>query len=214
MEVNKMNFRNIVATKENEAPAKRTVKKKTKGYFNSLEYELISGLVLQQYAKDDAIQFDLLLAIPAEDRIPALAKAFGNKRMHQLLVMIIKAFVYALPIPKYKKLTDTKISVCACDILLAAEEDQLSMEDIIIFFESARKGKYGTLNSLLHHAQIMSMLQTYRQDRHRVYQQIMEKKEAQLKQIGPLERTCSEPKKIGDLFNGATVIDMTQKMSG
>jgi hypothetical protein len=209
-----MNLRNIVAVQPAKGTPKAPAKRATKQYVNTLEYELITNLVQQQYIKEGAINFPLLLSIPLQDRIPALVQEFGIKRMYNLLLMIVRAFCFSLPIPKTKKLNDTRMSVCACDLILTAQEDQLSLEDIILFFERAKAGKYGPIKSLLTHYQIMSMLEKYRAERHEAYIKIKEEKDKELKAMGPKERTCEEPKHIGEILKQATIFDMNKRMSG
>ncbi len=200
----------VKGTGSPKTPAKRA----SKQYVNTLEYELITNLVQQQYSKDGEINFPLLLSIPLQDRIPALVQEFGVKRMYHLLLMIIRAFCYSLPIPKTKKLNDTRMSVCACDIILTAQEDQLSLEDIILFFERAKAGKYGTIKSLLSHYQVMSMLDQYRAERHEAFMKIKGEKDAAMKTLGPAERTCEEPKQIGEILKQASIFDMNKRKSG
>lgn len=211
-----MNLRNMVAvqsakgTGSPKPPAKRAPKQ----YVNTLEYELITNLVQQQYSKDGEVNFPLLLSIPLQDRIPALVQEFGVKRMYNLLLMIVKAFTFSLPIPKTKKLNDTRMSVCACDLILTAQEDQLSLEDIILFFERAKAGKYGPIKSLLSHYQIMSLLDQYRSERHEAFMKIKVEKDAELKTLGPTERSCEGPKQIGEIMKQATIFDMNKRKSG
>jgi hypothetical protein len=193
---------------------KASAKRAPKQYVNTLEYELITNLVQQQYSKDGEINFPLLLSIPLQDRIPALVQEFGIKRMYHLLLMIVRAFSYSLPIPKTKKLNDTRMSVCACDLILTAQEDQLSLEDIILFFEKAKAGKYGPIKSLLSHYQVMSLLDKYRAERHEAFMKIKGEKDAEMKTLGPEERTCEEPKQIGEILKQATIFDLNKRKSG
>jgi hypothetical protein len=203
------------AVQEKQSAVKKPKAKRSYHKFmNSLEYDLISGLIVQQYQKDGEVRFDKLLSIAIEDRIPGLIEENGNKRIYQLLVMMVRAFCFALPLPKTKKLSETKMSVLACDIMLSSYEDQLSLEDVILFFERARQEKYGKIKSLYHHQQVMNMLEQYRQARHEAYIKLKQEKENELKTLGPSGRTCEEPKIIGDLFSQASVIDLNKKMSG
>jgi hypothetical protein len=172
-----------------------------KRYVRSLEYEVLANLTLQNFQKEDQVDFAQLLSIPVENRIPALVEEYGKKRMHRLIMLILREFVYNIPLPKSKKLTDTMISVCACDLMLAAYEDQLGLEDLIIFFERAKQGKYGPFRKMLTHFSIMEKLEQYRQERYAVYVQIKEKKEAELKELGPKERISPEPTAIKKLFD-------------
>ncbi|MBD0297438.1 MAG: hypothetical protein ICV84_19980 [Flavisolibacter sp.] len=210
-----MNFKDNIAILEASTTKPAKKKSNTKRFTKSLEYELIANLIMHQYQQGDVINYDLLLSIPIEDRIPGLIEEFGVKRTHRLLVMILKEFNNSLYITKSKKLTDTKISVCACDMMIAAHEDQLALEDIILFLERAKQGKYGAIKNLVRHQQLMDLLEKYRQARHEAYMQAKQEKEHQLKALGPVERIANDPMAIGDLLQQTPVIDISnQRMSG
>ena len=177
-----------------------------KRFVRSLEYEVLASLTLQNFQKEnEEVDYEKLLSIPTNNRIPGLLTEYGKKRMHKLIKMILSEFCYAVPLPKSKKLTDTKISVCACDLMIAAFEDHLSLEDFILFFERAKQGKYGPFKKLLTHYSIMEKLEQYRQQRYEVYIKIKAAKEAELKTQGPSQRISPEPTSIKNLFDDPNV---------
>ena len=169
----------------------------------SLEYEVIANLALQQYAKKNTADFEHLLSIPLQERIPGLIGEYGLKRMHKLIKLLLQEFCYSIALPKSKKLTETKIAVCACDLILAAEEDQLSLEDLIVFFELTKAGIYGKFKGMLTHFGIMQKLEAFRQQRYETYIQLKERKEAKQKALGPAERISPQPTAIKHLFDQA-----------
>ncbi len=179
------------------------IKKSRKRFMRSLEYEVIANLALQQYVKEDKADFELLLSIPLQERIPGLVAEYGLKRMHKLVKLILQEFCYSVALPKSKKLTETKTSVCACDLILAAEEDQLSLEDLIVFFELAKAGKYGKFKGMLTHYSIMQKLEEFRQQRFDAYVRAKAQKEAEQKSLGPAERISPEPTAIKHLFDNS-----------
>lgn len=181
-------------------------RKSRKRFTRSLEYELIASLTLQQYAKDDVPNFQGLLSLPLRERIPGLANEYGLKRMHRLIKTILNEFCYAIALPKSKKLTETKISVAACDLILAAEEDQLSMEDLIVFFELAKKGVYGKFKTLLTHYSLMEKLEQYRQQRYEAYSKLKDQRETEVRLLGPAERISPQPTPIKQLFEEGKII--------
>lgn len=181
-------------------------KKSRKRFTRSLEYELIASLALQQYSTANGANFEALLSIPLSERIPSLVSEYGLKRMHRLIKLILNEFCYSITLPKSKKLTETKIAAVACDMILVADEDQLSMEDLIMFFELAKNGKYGKFKSLLTHYAIMEKLEQFRQERYETYVRIKEQKEAEVRLLGPTERISPEPTPIKKLFEDGKVI--------
>lgn len=204
---------NIIAF--DDPQEKTTTSKRPAKITHSLEYEIIANLVLQQYEKEGAVRFDLLYNILPSDRIPALTGEYGKKRMYRLIVTLLREFCISIPLPKTKKLNDTRINVCACDLMISAEEEELSMEDLILFFERTKKGKYGPVKKNLTHQIIKEKLDMYLLERSNAFAKFIEEKNAILKALGPTERTCDEPKQIGEILKQqASVIEMNRKMSG
>jgi hypothetical protein len=199
----KMTHNNIIISLEE-------AKKSRKRFTRSLEYELIAGLAVKQYSTADEVNFEALLSIPLTERIPALTREYGLKRMHRLVKMMLIEFCYSVALPKSKTLTETKTSVVACDLILVADEDQFSMEDLVVFFELSKNGKYGKFKNLLTHYSIMEKLEQYRQERYESYIRIKEKKEAEVRLLGPAERISPEPTPIKQLFEEAKVIPFQQ----
>jgi len=175
-------------------------RKSKKRFVRSLEYEVIANLALQQYVKKGKADFERLLSIPLKERIPGLLSDYGLKRMHRLLKLLLQEFCYGIALPKSKKLSETKIAACACDLILAAEEDQLSLEDLIVFFELAKTEKYGKFKGLVTHYSIMQKLEDFRQERFEAYLDIKQQKAAEQKALGPVERVSPEPTAIKHLF--------------
>lgn len=206
-----MKNENTIIPIEGQVPELRATTGKR--YIRSLEYEVIANLALKQFVRDDRIDFTGLLSIPLTERIPGLIKEYGLKRAHRLMKMVLQEFCYSIPLPKSAKLSDTKIAACACDLILAAYEDQLSLEDLIVFFERAKEGKYGKFKGTLTHFSIMQKLEQYRMDRSAAYHSLQEAQAAQYKKENMLPR-IGEAKSIGEIMQQADVIPMTQRKSG
>ena len=184
-----------------------------KRYIRSLEYEVIANLALKQFVAGDKILFEGLLSIPLKERIPGLINEYGLKRAHRLLKLVLQEFCYSIPLPKSAKLSETKISVCACDLILAAYEDQLSLEDIIVFFEQAREGRWGKFKGVLTHFSIMQKLEQYRLERSAVYHQLKDEQEASYKKMDDIPR-IGDTKSIGEIMQQAEIISMVKRKSG
>ena len=185
-----------------------------KRYIRSLEYEVIANLAMKQFvADDDTIRYEALLSVPLAERITGLINDYGLKRAHRLLKMVLQEFCYNIPLPKSARLSDTKIAACACDLILAAHEDQLSLEDLVVFFELAKKGKYGKFRGTLTHFGIMQKLEQFRLDRSAVYYKLKEEQEAERKKMNELPR-IGDTRSIGEILQQAAIIPMTQRKSG
>lgn len=184
-----------------------------KRYVRSLEYEVIANLALKQYVEGDQVRFDGLLSIPLAERIPGLVKEYGIKRAQRLIKMVLQEFCFSIPLPKSAKLSDTKIAACACDLVLAAYEDQLSLEDLIVFLERAKEGRYGRFKGTLTHSGIMQKLEQYRLDRSAVYYRLKDEQEAELKKMAELPR-IGDTRSIGEIMQQAEIINMAKRKSG
>jgi hypothetical protein len=184
-----------------------------KRYVRSLEYEVIANLALKQYLDNDQVNFDGLLSIPLSERIPGLIKEYGLKRAHRLIKLVLQEFCYSIPLPKSAKLSDTKIAACACDLILAAHEDQLSLEDLVVFFERAKEGKYGKFKGVVTHFSIMQKLEQYRLERSEVYFKLKKEQETALRRMNDIPR-IGEAKSIGEIMQQAEIINMAKRKSG
>lgn len=206
----KMNNLNIIPI-EGQMPELKAATGKR--YYRSLEYEVIANLALKQFVDGDKILFEGLLSIPLMERIPGLISEYGLKRAHRLIKLVLQEFCYNIPLPKSAKLSDTKISACACDLILAAYEDQLSLEDLIVFFEQAKLGKYGKFKGVLTHFSIMQKLEQFRLERSVVYYRLKDEQEAVYKKMTDLPR-IGDTKAIGEIMQHAEIIDMNKRKSG
>ena len=205
-----MNYIDSIINMEGQAPVMK--KAPGKRFVRSLEYEVISNLATKQFLQGDKILFERLLSIPLTERIPALINDYGLQRAHRLIKLVLQEFCYGVPLPKSAKLSETKIAACACDLILSAYEDQLSLEDLIIFFERAKAGKYGKFKGMVTHFSIMQKLDQYRLERSAAYHKLKEEQEEQYKKMNELPRR-GEVKSIGEIMQ-AEVIHMNKRMSG
>jgi|GEM_PF-1014543 len=212
--IKKINYKSSGKAAQPPADKPKAKRTSTRLFTSTVEYTMIANLVTQQYQQEDRVKYEALLAIPLEDRIPGLIQKYGNKTMHKLLVMVLKEFIAATMLPRYKKPTDTRVSVLACEIMLTSYEDYLSLEDVILFLQRVKAGKLGAIKNLADTAVITQLLERYRQSRHQAYVALKTQNEVELKQLGPVARIAKEPTQINDLFSQAVVVDMTKKMSG
>ncbi|RYZ23953.1 MAG: hypothetical protein EOO16_03060 [Chitinophagaceae bacterium] len=214
--IRKINYKNTASpSAENGAKPGAAKKRAPSRLFTStVEYTLIANLVLQQYQQGHEVLWEKVLSLPVEDRIPGLMERYGKKTMHKLLLMILKEFVGQMNLAANKRPTETRVSVAVCELMLTAGEDFLGIEDIILFLQRARAGYYGPIKTLVNMNLLLVQLERYRQERHEAYMKLKDKREAEYKQLGPVERSAPQPTLLGDLFNQALIVDMNKKMSG
>ncbi|RYZ15825.1 MAG: hypothetical protein EOO16_26840 [Chitinophagaceae bacterium] len=210
--IRKINYKNTPNPAPDGKP--KAARASSRNYTATVEYGLMAGLVQQQYQLAHEVQWDKLLALPVEDRIPGLITRYGKKTAHRLLLMMLREFIATMNLPAYKRPTETRVSVAACEIMISAHEDYLGLEDIILFLQRARAGYYGPIKTLVNMQLLLQLLDKYRQERHSAYLKLKDQQQAQYKQLGPVERAAPQPTLLGDLFNQALLVDMTKKMSG
>jgi hypothetical protein len=109
--------------------------------------------------------FPTLLAIP--DRIPNLVSAYGFPKIHQVVIALLTDYVTSLNV--VRNMNATQIVQCAAAIVRDAESDFLAVEDLVVFFEGAKTGKYGRILDHVDTAVIFEMLEKYREQRHQEY---------------------------------------------
>lgn len=175
---------------------------------NTLEYGIIANLVVQNYQQEGAVKYEALLSIPLGERLPGLMESYGKKTVHRLLVMILKEFNNKLLLPKAKKLTETKISIAACELMLTSYEDQLSLEDVILFLQRAKAGLYGPIKNLVLPSVLFDKFEMYRQARHDVFVEMKKARDAEYKAMGAVPRSSVEPTAIGDLLQQSFIFDV------
>lgn len=96
-----------------------------------------------------------------------------------------------------------QIIECANDMVMTTEEDQLSIEDFVLFFKGAKEGKYGKILDRMDQQTVFALLEEYRQERHRQYLRIKEEKHLALKATGSTERT-NNPDPLSESLHNLT----------
>jgi len=95
-----------------------------------------------------------------------------------------------------------------------ASEDQLSVEDLAVFFQGAITGKYGRILDRMDQQILFELLENYRQERHISYSNYQEERHAQLKSLGPIDRECDDQKEIKELFRQANIDYLKTNING
>lgn len=157
---------------------------------------------LQQYQeKSGLVKFEALLSIPLKDRLPGLVAQYGDKKVHAVLVIMLTEFVQSFNVGK--TMDAAQIIACAYELIMSAEEDQFSIEDLALFFQKAKRGDYGKSYDRIDQPVIFEWFEQHRQARYEAFVNIKNEKAAQHKALGPSERTVQRnelAEKMGDLM--------------
>lgn len=134
-----------------------------------------------------SVQFDKILSISLHGRIPNLTHVYGFENIHKLVGAMLTAFNESLNL--IRPMSPDQIFDCSHDLVMTTQEDQLSVEDFVLFFKGAKEGKYGRILDRLDSQTIFAMLEEYREQRHQQYMRIKESLHVNQKGMGPQDRT-------------------------
>lgn len=166
---------------------------------------------LQQYIQRSAVQFDKVLAIPPESRIPNLTHVYGFEAVHKILAVLLTKFNNSLNL--VRPMSADQVRDCSFEMVMTTEEDFLSIEDYMLFFKGAKEGKYGRILDRMDHQTVFALLEEYRQERHRKLLAIREAEHAQHKAQGPSERVCATNELETSFYNIASRLqEMKEKL--
>ena len=181
---------------------------------NLLQYDDIAAKVAQQFISGGTIQFESLLSIPLEERIPALIKEYDLARMHLLVYTILHEGIIALSAGVPKKKLELISRTLASHIIASAESDFLSIEDIIVFLHRLLSTAGADTNLLNNKESLPLLLEAYRKERHGAYLKWSTAREQSFKSLGPTARTAGNPTPMNELLTGGLLVNMSWKMSG
>lgn len=180
---------------ENQQLVKSQVNQSTRLLLNIIHKGIKSGgkgilAVTRNHCEDlkinGDINFKAVLSIPSKDRMPGLVQIYGFKSVHVIVTALVRSFSDSYNL--VRPMDNSQIVDCAATIVNSAIEDYLSIEDLVLFFDNAKRGIYGRVLDHMDEPLILEMLETYRQIRHTNYIKIKDSEHSQLKGMGTAER--------------------------
>lgn len=114
--------------------------------------------------ENGAVNFNQLLRIPSNDRLPSLIQKEGLERVHKLLGSAIHLAMESLNLKD--GLTANQTFDLVDNIIDSSTEDFLGIEDVILFLQKLVRGEAGKLYKHIDIATFMEMFEKYRQERH------------------------------------------------
>ena len=140
------------------------------------------------YSEGNRPNFTELLKV--KDRLPELSKVVGVANMGKILMAEITKFVQCYTV--VRPMNADQIAECAFALISSSEEDYLSLQDLILFFDGAKQGKYGRVLDHIDQHVIFEMLEVYREERHQRYMNIKDEKDTQHKSAGFNDRSSDD----------------------
>lgn len=128
--------------------------------------------------------------VPVSERLPALTKTYGAEKISGILsIAITKALNnFNLRVG----MNPEQIMQLAYSLIDEAEQDQLAIQDILLFLDGMVKYKYGKVYDRMDMPTFFEMLEKYREERHQAYMNGKDEAHAQFKAMGNSNRTSQE----------------------
>lgn len=169
---------------ENQIQQKQTTDLVEKEYKPNLLNALKSGnkheinLSLKEYKHENGIvKFESLFAIPSENRLPNLPT---NEVLPILTVGLTLAFE---SMNLVRGVSDNQLIDLAETILESSSEDNLSLEDVMLFLQKLTRGEYGKLYESMDIPKFMEFFEKYREDRFQAIKTLREEQDVQNKAL-------------------------------
>lgn len=170
-----------------------------------------ANLILRRYKlQNGAVNYPMIFNINSGERIPQLAK----QDFRRINMLIIGALTVAFEAMNLKRgMNEMQILDLAEAIIDTSSEDNLSLEDIMLFLQNMVRGKYEMSYESLDIPKFMKLFEIYRQERHSAMLEIRENQHLQFKGLGSAERSAKEDSLSEHFANfGGTLNTLRQNM--
>lgn len=167
------------------------------------------NLHLSEFKERGVVCYNKVLAIPLTDRIPALVATREGRG--QVLTALSASLKSALSnINVRVGLNEEQIVELADRIIDQSFEDQLSIEDVLLFLQKLLVGDCGRVNDRLDITVFFERFEVYRQERYEKVMTHREEQNSQYKILGKDDR--KRPIEKDHNIDGATFLDLMQTM--
>lgn len=141
------------------------------------------NLCLRDYKESNGvIKYPSLFAIPNESRIVEMAKQDYANTATLLTVGLTLAFE---SMNLARPMNANQIADLAEMIIETSNEDNLAMEDVLLFLQRLTFGDYGKLYESMDIPKFMEMFEKYREERFQAFRQMQDEEAAQHKAAMP-----------------------------
>ena len=142
---------------------------------------------LSKFKERGVVSFPMVLSIASKDRIPALAKTEeGRFEVLTALTASIKSAFSNINLRV--GLNEDQMIELADAIIDQSGEDNLSLEDVLLFLQKLLVGDAGKIYDRMDIPTFFEKFELYRQDRHKATLRIREEQQVQYKALGNPER--------------------------
>jgi len=142
---------------------------------------------LSAFKERGIVSFQKVLSVPAAERIPALCKTQEGRG--DVLIALTASLKSAFNnINLRVGLNEDQLIDLADAIIDQSSEDNLSLEDVLLFLQKLLIGDAGKIYDRMDIPTFFELFESYRQDRHEAVVRIREEQQSQHKAFGNPER--------------------------
>lgn len=146
---------------------------------------------LRLFKNNGTVLYDKSLQIPSSERIPALTRSEeGYKQVYTVLVAYLQQSLVNLNLKK--GLNEDQLLELADLIIEESKEDNLSLEDVLLFLQQLVTGKAGIIYDRLDIPSFFKLFEPYREQRHIALQYMRYEIHANYKSMGDPTRTSEQ----------------------
>jgi hypothetical protein len=145
------------------------------------------GAMLEKYREKGLVDYKKTIAIPMAERIPALITL--PKGRLRVSVALSASIASAFSHIKNAKLTADQIVEIAEGIIDTSQEDQLSIEDVLLFLKDMLMGKHGKFSNGIDMPTFFEHFESYRDARYQTLRKIRWEEHLSYKSMGDSNRS-------------------------
>ena len=143
--------------------------------------------------KGEPLYVKVLELVPVSERLPALSKLYGPEKMTGVLSVLITKTLNNFNLRV--GMNPEQITQLSYSLIESAEEDQLAIQDIVLFLDGMLKYKWGKVYDRMDMPTFYEMLEVYRNERHKAFMSKKEEESTQFKAYGDTNRMSVEQDK-------------------
>ena len=143
--------------------------------------------------KGEVMPLKVIELVPVSERLPALATMYGKDK---IAAVLSKSITRALNNFNLRVgMNPEQVADLSYAIIDEADQDQLAIQDILLFLDGMPRFKYGKVYDRMDMPTFFEMLDKYRDERHLAYMNGKDEAHAQYKAMGDSNRTSQDTDK-------------------
>ena len=169
------------------------------------------NIALREFKTDGgAVNFPAILSIPRDNRLPELAK----KDFKQMIGIITAALTLAFEGMNLKRAMNPSQIIDLAEVVIdTSSEDNLALEDLMLFLQKLVRGEYGVMYESMDIPKFMESFERYRQDRYESLRAIRDNVHLEAKGLGNGERSVVKDALDEHFFSMANkLVEMNQQL--